>query len=97
LDETNAGAFFGLAQIAARRQDLDRALELYGKAAANAKDQVWIAGWCLVQRGNILMQQGEYARARAEWAQVPELRGDLRGAAEAAAKALAESRPPPAP
>jgi tetratricopeptide (TPR) repeat protein len=97
LDETNAGALFGLAQIAAHREDLARALELYGKAAANAKDQAWIAGWCLVQRGNILMHQGEYTRARAEWAQVSELQGDLRGAAEAAAKALAETRTPPVP
>lgn len=97
IDEANAGALFGLAQIAARSENLDRALELYAKAAANAKDQPWIAGWCLVQRGNILMHQGEYARARAEWARVSELHGDLRGAAEAAAKALSETRTPPAP
>ncbi len=88
LDEHNASAIFGLAQIAARREDLEQALEFYGKAAASAGDDTWIAGWSYVHRGNIFQYRGENGRAREEWSRVLKLSGDLRGAAEAAAEAL---------
>jgi len=96
LDAQDAGALFGLAQIAVRRDDAEKALELYEAAAARAGEQVWIAAWCYVHRGNIFRQQGETAKARAEWSRVLQLKGDLHGAAEAAARALAESKEPPA-
>lgn len=88
-------ALFGLAQIAGQRGETARALDLYEKAAAGAGVQAWIAAWCYVHRGNIFRRQGDADKARAEYVRVTELRGDLRGASEAAAKALAELRPPP--
>jgi tetratricopeptide (TPR) repeat protein len=95
LDSANPGALFGLAQIAARTGEADRALELYESAAANASGQVWIAAWCCVHRGNIYLELGEIGRAREEWNRVLRLEGNLRGAAEAAAKALEEHPAPP--
>jgi tetratricopeptide (TPR) repeat protein len=94
-EEGNPNALFGLAQIAVRRMELEAALDLYERAAANSRDQAWIAGWSLVHRGNIYGQLGNIARARAEWNRVLLLKGNLRGAAEAASKALSESAPPP--
>ncbi|MBM3788958.1 MAG: tetratricopeptide repeat protein [Acidobacteria bacterium] len=96
VEEANAGALFGLAQIAARRGQWEQALELYGRAAANAREQAWIAAWSLVHRGLICMQLDDPARAKEQWNQVLELEGDLRGAREAADKALRQlSHPPP--
>lgn len=95
LESGNASALFGLAQIAGQRGETARALDLYEKAAARAGAQTWIAGWCYVHRGNIFRRQGDADRARAEYARVAELHGDLHGASEAAARALAELRPPP--
>jgi tetratricopeptide (TPR) repeat protein len=89
MDGNNASALFGLAQVAAQNQDLDRALDLYARAAANAGTDTWIAGWSLVHRGNIYQHREEFDSARAEWTRALELQGDLRGAVEAAKKALA--------
>lgn len=88
LDGRNASALFGLAQVAAQRQYLDRALELNGLAAANAGSETWIAAWALVHRGSIFLHKEEVESARAEWKKVLDLKGDLRGAKEAATKAL---------
>lgn len=95
LESGQASALFGLAQIAGRRGETARALDLYEKAAAGAGAQTWIAAWCYVHRGNIFRRQGDADRARAEYGRVTALRGDLRGASEAAAKALAELRSMP--
>jgi tetratricopeptide (TPR) repeat protein len=95
LEPENASALFGLAQIATRRMQLQDALDLFGEAAARSQDSSWIAGWSLVYRGNIFAQSGDMARARAEWSKALELQGDLRGAREAASKALSETSPPP--
>jgi len=89
LDSKNASALFGLAQVAAQNQELDQALELYARAADNAGTDTWIAAWSYVQRGNIYQHREEPDGARAEWTKVLALHGDLRGAAEAANKALA--------
>ena len=88
-DERNAGALFGLGQVAAQNQDLARALELYSSAVVNAGADTWIAAWAFVQRGNIFRHQELPDSAKAEWEKVLELKGDLRGAGEAARKALA--------
>ncbi len=90
LDGRNANALFGAAQIAAQAQDFDRALALYEKAAENAGADVWIAGWCAVRRGNIYQHLGDTEKARAEWTKTLNLMGNLRGAAEAARKALSQ-------
>jgi tetratricopeptide (TPR) repeat protein len=89
MDPRNAGALLGLAQVAAQNQDLERALDLYRRAAANAGAEVWIAAWAFVHRGNIVQHQQDIDSARAEYGKVLELNGDLRGAGEAARKALA--------
>jgi tetratricopeptide (TPR) repeat protein len=89
MDKNNASALFGLAQVAAQNQDLDGALDLYARAAANAGTEAWIAAWSLVHRGNIYQHREEIESARAEWTKALALQGDLRGAAEAAKKALA--------
>jgi tetratricopeptide (TPR) repeat protein len=89
MDENNASALFGLAQVAAQNQDLDRALALYARAAANAGTDAWIAAWAFVHRGNIYRHREEIDSARAEWTKALALQGDLRGAAEAAKDALA--------
>ncbi len=95
LSEKNASALFGLAQIAAREQDLDKALGLYGRAAeAAGAAESWIAGWSCVHRGNIYRFLGELERARLEWARVLGLQGDLRGAREAAENSLTSNQPP---
>jgi len=88
-DPDNASALYGMAQIAGQTQDLERALELYERAARNAGEQKWIAAWCLVRRGNIFYFQRDPARARSEWSTVLDMKGDLRGAREEASKALA--------
>jgi tetratricopeptide (TPR) repeat protein len=92
MDPTNPNALFGLAQIAAQEETFDEALALYEKAAAHAGGDLWIAGWSFVHRGNIYMELGDRDRAREEWTRVLKLQGDLRGAAEAAQKALAQSK-----
>jgi tetratricopeptide (TPR) repeat protein len=88
-DPDDASALYGMAQIAGQTQDLERALELYQRAARNAGEQKWIAAWCLVRRGNIFYFQRDTARARNEWSTVLDMKGDLRGAREEASKALA--------
>ncbi len=93
VDPLNAPALFGLAQIAARAQEFDRALELYEKAEANSGSDEWIAAWSLVRRGNIYRFLGEPEKAKAEWSRVLQLQGDLRGAAEAAKKSLNQRDP----
>ena len=77
-----------MAQIAARAQDFERALTLYDEAAANSGGEVWIAGWSWVRRGNIYQFLGDLKQAKAEWLKVLALKGNLRGAAEAAKKSL---------
>jgi tetratricopeptide (TPR) repeat protein len=92
LDGRNPSALFGLAQVAAQDQRLDDAMGLYARAAASAgPNEAWIAAWSLVHRGNILRFQGELDPARLEWSKVLQLQGDLRGASEAATRALNES------
>jgi tetratricopeptide (TPR) repeat protein len=81
-------ALFGLAQIASQGDQLDAALDLYGRAAQHAGRESWIAGWSGVRRGSILEFRGDAAAARAEWERVLALAGDLRGSREAAARAL---------
>ncbi len=93
LDPLNANALFGEAQIAAQSQDFERALALYEKADANAGAEAWISAWCRVRRGNIYEFLGDSDKARAEWSRALQLSGNLRGADEAAKKAL--SRPNP--
>ncbi len=91
LDSRNPNALFGLAQVAAQGQRMDDAMELYARAASSAgPNETWIAAWSLVHRGNILRFQGELEAAHAEWAKVLQLQGDLRGASEAATRALDE-------
>jgi len=91
-DPASAAALFGLAQIAARAQDFARALDLYRRAAAAAGPERWIAAWSYVRRGNILEFQGDRAAAQMEWKRVAGLDGDLRGAREAAQRALSGAR-----
>jgi hypothetical protein len=91
-DPASASALFGLAQIAARAQDLARALDLYRRAADAAGPERWIAAWSYVRRGNILEFQGDHVGAQAEWKRVAGLDGDLRGAREAAERALSGGR-----
>ncbi len=90
-DANSGSALYGLAQIAGREQDLERALALYGRAAANAGQETWIAGWSHVRRGNIYHFLGDMGNALKEWSRVLELPGDLRGAKEAASQALARN------
>ncbi len=92
-DPLNANALFGEAQIAAQAQDFERALELYGKADANAGGETWISAWCRVRSGNIYQFLGESEKARAEWSNALRLGGNLRGADEAAKKALGRPNP----
>ncbi len=95
LDDRNANALFGLAQIAAREQDLDKALSLYESAAeAAGAAESWIAGWSRVHRGNIYRFREQLERAHSEWARVLDLQGDLKGAREAAERALSSNQPP---
>ncbi len=89
MDDRNASALFGLAQAAAQNQDLDRALDLYASAAANAGSEAWIAAWAFVHRGRIFRHRDNIESAKTEWAKVLELHGDLRGAGEAARNDLA--------
>jgi len=92
LDSRNPNALFGLAQVAAQGQRLDDAMELYARAAASAgPNEVWIAAWSLVHRGNILRFEGELGPARVEWSKALQFQGDLRGASEAATRALSEN------
>jgi tetratricopeptide (TPR) repeat protein len=93
LDSDNASAMFGLAQVLTQAQDFDRALDLYARAADRPGTETWIRAWCFVRRGNIRRFQGDITQARQEWSRVQELQGDLKGAAEAAGKALAETTP----
>jgi tetratricopeptide (TPR) repeat protein len=93
LEPNNASALFGLAQVAAQQQALERALALYEQAAAHAREETWIAAWSYVHRGNIYRLQEELPAARAEWSRALKLAGELRGADEAARKALGASAP----
>ncbi len=88
-DEHNANALFGLGQVALHRQEFETALDLYSRAAANATaGETWIAAWSYVHRGNVYKFLDQPEKARAEWTRVLELKGDMRGATEAAQKAL---------
>lgn len=89
-DPANPNALYAMAQLASKDQDLDRALELYELAAKNAGESAWIKAWSFVRRGNIYQFQEKPALAKREWSRVLELSGNLRGAGEAARKALAE-------
>jgi hypothetical protein len=89
-DPANPNALYAMAQLASKDQELDRALELYELAAKNAGESTWIKAWSLVRKGNIYQFQEKPELAKREWSRVLELAGDLRGAAEAARKALAE-------
>jgi tetratricopeptide (TPR) repeat protein len=92
LDSRNPNALFGLAQVAAQDQKLDEAMELYASAAAAASpDEAWIAAWSHIHRGNIFKFQEQLEPARTEWSKVLQLQGDLRGASEAATRALKEN------
>jgi tetratricopeptide (TPR) repeat protein len=93
LDSDNASAMFGLAQVSTQAQDFDRALDLYARAADRSGTETWIRAWSFVRRGNIRRFQGDIPQARQEWSRVQELQGDLKGASEAALKALAETTP----
>jgi hypothetical protein len=92
-DAENPSAMFGLAQISAQEQDFGRALDLYGRTANQSGAEPWIRAWSLVRRGNIYQFQGDTTQARQEWTRVHQLQGDLKGAAQAAGKALAETTP----
>ena len=92
-DPDNPSAMFGLAQISAQEQDFARALDLYGKTANQSRADVWLRAWSFVRRGNIYHFQGDTIQARQEWSRVQELQGDLKGAKEAAGKALVETTP----
>jgi tetratricopeptide (TPR) repeat protein len=94
LDPVNASAIFGLAQISGQEQSLDSALELYERAASYAHGETWIAAWSYVHRGNIYRALEEPEKAKTEWSRALKLVGDLRGAEEAARKALAQLSPP---
>ena len=89
-DPANPNALYAMAQLAAKDQELDQALELYELAAKNAGESAWLKAWSFVRRGNIYQFQEKPELAKREWSRVLELTGDLRGAAEAAKKALAE-------
>ena len=92
LDSRNPNALFGLAQVAAQGQMLDQAIELYARAAASAgSNELWIAAWSHVHRGNIFKFQGNLDAARLEWSRVLQVQGDLRGASEAATRALTDN------
>ncbi len=93
VEPENANALFGLAQVHGQRQELEQALQLYGKAARCAGEETWIAAWSHVRRGNIYRSQEDFEKAKAEWSQVLQLQGNLRGATEAARKALSEPTP----
>ncbi len=94
-DPRNANALFGLAQAAGQAQNLERALQLYADAAAQAGEQQWLRAWSLVRRGNIFLVEGDSGRAAQEYEKALALKGDLRGAAEAARRALEEMRKDP--
>ena len=89
LDPNNANALFGMGQLSAQAQQFERALDFYGRAAANASPaESWIAAWSHVRRGSIFSFQDQTGKAREEWNRVLGMSGDLRGALEAARKAL---------
>ncbi len=90
LDEDNANALFGMAQVAAHDQELERALELYERAATNAGKDTWIAAWSYVHRGSLYEFLGESEKARAEWSKALKLEGNLRGADAAARSAMSK-------
>ena len=92
LDSRNPNALFGLGQVAAQSRMLDQAIELYARAAASAgSNELWIAAWSHVHRGNIFKFQGNLDAARLEWSRVLQVQGDLRGASEAATRALTDN------
>jgi len=91
LEPLNPNALFGLAQTAAQSQEIQRALDLYQQAAANCGDETWIAAWSFLHRGNLYRFMDDLSSARAEWSKVLNLQGDLRGAREAASKALGKN------
>jgi tetratricopeptide (TPR) repeat protein len=93
LDPDNASALFGLGQIASQEQAFERALDLFNRAAEKARQEAWIAAWSYVRRGNIYSFLEKPDEAKAEWTRALQLQGDLRGAAEAARKALSEACP----
>jgi tetratricopeptide (TPR) repeat protein len=93
IEPSNPHALFGLAQAAAQSEDAERALLLYEKAMICAGSEPWIAAWSLVHRGNIFEAMEEIDKARAEWSRVLNTNGDLRGAREAAQKALSRTAP----
>ncbi|MBI4447082.1 MAG: hypothetical protein HY645_14405 [Acidobacteria bacterium] len=89
LDPGNRGAFFYLAQIAGQGKNTEEAFTYYGKAAQNPSPP-WIRAWSLLRMGSILASRGEFKEARSYFLQVTSLSGDLRGAREAAEKAIKE-------
>jgi tetratricopeptide (TPR) repeat protein len=92
-DPENPSALFGMGQVTAQEQAFERALDLFERAAAQAREETWIAAWSYVRRGNIYRFLEKPKEARAEWARVLQLQGDLHGAADAARKALSEPIP----
>ncbi len=90
LDPGNAAVLFGLGQASMQLQDFEHALDYYSKAAAAASPgEAWVAAWSYVYRGNVFRFLDEPEKAKVEWNRALQLAGDLRGAADAATKALA--------
>lgn len=89
-DPGNASALFYRAQIASRRQDHRRALELYSQVGDSPSAPAAVRGWSFVRMGRILASQGEFDKARELFTLVLSLPGDLQGAFEEATALLGQ-------
>lgn len=94
LAPDNGNAYFYLGQIAAQEREHEAAYQYYQKAAQSAEVDDWAKAWAVLRSGNYLASQARYQEARDQFEQVLALEGDLQGAREEAAEALARLKQP---
>jgi len=83
-NDSNAYAYFYLAQISSQEKAHDKAFELYGRAAALTAATPAIRAWSKIRMGAYLASQNQFADARRLFDEVAGMNGELDGAKERA-------------
>nr|RPI23257.1 MAG: hypothetical protein EHM61_20195 [Acidobacteriota bacterium] len=91
-NDSDAHAYFYLAQISSQEKAFDKAFELYGRAAGLPTASPSIRAWSKVRMGAYLASREQYAEARRHFDEVAAMSGELDGAKERAVE-LAKQLP----
>jgi len=81
-------ALFGMGQARYARKDFEGALGFYEKVLSLTEIPVWVKAWSLVKSGNCLVHLNKWERASEIFKKAADIKGEDRGAAQAAERAL---------